>query len=319
MGDLPTASGVPRDVDVELLSGPPSIGAAFARGIATGLGRPGARGSLPARRLVMTGVRQDLGRLSDFCAVTGGLLADTVPATWLHVLTFPLQVRLMAARDFPFPMLGMVHVGNRMTVHRPVRVEEELTVSTWADSLAPHRKGSTVDLVGEVRVADEVVWEGRSTYLVRSSTPPSVADGSSDADRSSTPPSVADGSPEADRATQMVVGGRQVALWRVPADLGRSYARVSGDANPIHLSALSAKAFGFPRAIAHGMWTHARVLAAVQPRLPESYDVSASFAKPILLPSTVVLRSDGAAPGALAVTDRKGSRLHVSMQVSGLR
>jgi len=335
MGDLPTASGVPRDVDVELLSEPPSIGAAFARGIATGLGRPGARGSLPARRLVMTGVRQDLGRLSDFCAVTGGLLADTVPATWLHVLTFPLQVRLMAARDFPFPMLGMVHVGNRMTVHRPVRVEEELTVSTWADSLAPHRKGSTVDLVGEVRVADEVVWEGRSTYLVRSSTPPSVADGSSDADRSSTPPSVADGSPEADRsstppsvadgspeadrATQMVVGGRQVALWRVPADLGRSYARVSGDANPIHLSALSAKAFGFPRAIAHGMWTHARVLAAVQPRLPESYDVSASFAKPILLPSTVVLRSDGAAPGALAVTDRKGSRLHVSMQVSGLR
>ena len=78
-------------------------------------------------RLVLTGVRQDLARLSDFCTVTGGLLADTVPATWLHVLTFPLQVRLMAARDFPFPMLGMVHVGNRMTVHRPVRVEEELT------------------------------------------------------------------------------------------------------------------------------------------------------------------------------------------------
>ncbi|WP_298889397.1 MaoC/PaaZ C-terminal domain-containing protein [uncultured Serinicoccus sp.] len=303
------------DVDVELLDRTPRVATSFATGVATGLGRPGARGELPGRRLVLPGVRQDLPRLAGFCEVTGGLLADTVPATWLHVLTFPLQVRLMSARDFPFPMLGMVHVGNRMRVHRPVRVSEELTLSTWAEDLAPHRKGSTVDLVGEVRVGEELVWEGRSTYLVRGDTPPGaprgeVSEAMGDAD--------AGGSPDGAGAAARAAGpGRQVALWRLPADLGRSYARVAGDANPIHLSALSAKAFGFPRAIAHGMWTHARVLAAVQPRLPQRYAVSATFVKPILLPSTVVLRTGGQGLGDLAVTDREGSRRHLSMQVDG--
>lgn len=291
----------PRDVDVELLDRAPRVAAAFATGVATGWRRPGARGTLPARRLVLPGVHQDVSRLAEFCSVTGGLLGDTVPATWLHVLTFPLQVRLMAAQDFPFPMLGMVHVGNRMTVHRPVRVHEELTLSVRAERLAPHRKGSTVDVVGEVRVADELVWEGRSTYLVRGDTPPGA------------PAPVEEGAPATGHEP-----GRQLALWRLPADLGRSYARVAGDANPIHLSALSAKAFGFPRAIAHGMWTHARVLAAVQPRLPRRYTVSAAFAKPILLPSTVVLRTGAQDLGDLTVTDRKGSRTHVSMQVSPL-
>ena len=305
-------SGV--DVDVELLDRTPRVATSFATGVATGLGRPGASGELPGRRLVLPGVRQDLPRLAGFCEVTGGLLADTVPATWLHVLTFPLQVRLMSARDFPFPMLGMVHVGNRMRVHRPVRVTEELTLSTWAEHLAPHRKGSTVDLVGEVRVADEVVWEGRSTYLVRGATPPGPP--AERAPSSAAGPG-ADGSPQGPAGPGADGPGRQVALWRLPADLGRSYARVAGDANPIHLSALSAKAFGFPRAIAHGMWTHARVLAAVQPRLPQRYAVSATFVKPILLPSTVVLRTGAQGLGDLAVTDREGSRTHLSMQVDG--
>ncbi|KUG56857.1 hypothetical protein AVL62_12045 [Serinicoccus chungangensis] len=312
------------DVDVELLDRTPRVATSFAAGVATGLGRPGASGQLPARRLVLPGVRQDVPRLAGFCEVTGGLLADTVPATWLHVLTFPLQVRLMSARDFPFPMLGMVHVGNRMRVHRPVRVSEELTLSTWAERLAPHRKGSTVDLVGEVRVADELVWEGRSTYLVRGATPPgATAEGTPSSGGHPGTDGSPEGRPGADGSSGGPVSpaveavGRQVALWRLPADLGRSYARVAGDANPIHLSALSAKAFGFPRAIAHGMWTHARALAAVQPRLPERYAVSATFLKPILLPSTVVLRTGGEGLGDLAVTDREGSRTHLSMQVDG--
>ncbi|WP_066641479.1 MaoC/PaaZ C-terminal domain-containing protein [Serinicoccus hydrothermalis] len=310
MSSRPETTQAPSDVEVELLEGTPSIAAAFATGIATGLRRPGARGELPRRRLVLTGVTQDVARLADFCEVTGGLVEDTVPATWLHVLTFPLQVRLMASRDFPFPMLGMVHVANQMRVHRPVRVDEELTLSSWADSLAPHRKGSTVDLVGEARVGDEVVWEGRSTYLVRGDSPPGTSAPEQE-------PGAAE--QQAPDPAQDATTARQVALWRVPAGQGRAYARVAGDANPIHLSALSAKAFGFPRAIAHGMWTHARVLAALRRRLPERYAVSVTFAKPVLLPSVIVLRrlvSSG--PGSYVVTNRDASRVHLSMQVTDL-
>jgi acyl dehydratase len=299
------------DLDVRLLGSPPAVPTSFVKGLATSFGRPGARGSLPGRRLMMTGVEQDVRRLADYCEITGSVLSDRVPATWLHVLTFPLQVALMAGRDFPFPMLGMVHVANTMTQHRPVTVGEELVLASWAERLAPHRKGHTVDLVGEARVGDEVVWEGRSTYLVRGKGDAPTADGdSTTADRTR---GVAGPDPAAH-----AIPGTELATWRLPANLGRRYASVAGDANPIHLGALPARAFGFPRAIAHGMWTHARALAAVEPRLAGAFVVDAQFVKPILLPSTVVLRGGLAGgSGDLVVTSRDASRTHLSMQVSG--
>jgi acyl dehydratase len=77
------------------------------------------------------------------------------------------------------------------------------------------------------------------------------------------------------------------ATWRLPGDLGRRYADVSGDRNPIHMHALSAKLFGFPTAIAHGMWTKARCLAALDAELDDAFTVEVAFRKPILLPATV--------------------------------
>lgn len=285
------------DLEVRLLDAPPSIAPLLARAVVTSRGRAGARGHLPQRRLMLRGVEQDVGRLAAYAEVTGGVLSDRLPATWLHVLTFPLQVELMAARDFPFPMVGMVHVANVMTQHRPVGVGEELTLSTWADHLAPHRKGSTVELHGEARVGEEVVWTGRSTYLVRG---PSGEAGTGALVEADAPP----------------LPATELATWRLPKDLGRRYAKVSGDANPIHLTTVTAKALGFPRAIAHGMWTHARALAAVQPRLPAAFTVDAQFVKPVLLPSTVVLRGHlDQGGGSLAVTSRDGAKVHMTMQV----
>jgi len=77
------------------------------------------------------------------------------------------------------------------------------------------------------------------------------------------------------------------ATWSLPGDLGRRYGSVSGDLNPIHVHPLSARLFGFPSAIAHGMWTAARCLAALQPRLPQAFTVEVAFRKPILLPARV--------------------------------
>jgi acyl dehydratase len=97
-------------------------------------------------------------------------------------------------------------------------------------------------------------------------------------------------------------------VWRVPADAGRRYAAVSGDVNPIHLNPVTAKAFGFPRAIAHGMWTAARALAALQGRVPEAATLEVGFRRPLLLPSTVELVTEPAEEGwDLAVRNRKGA------------
>ena len=74
------------------------------------------------------------------------------------------------------------------------------------------------------------------------------------------------------------------AEWKLGGDLGRRYAAVSGDRNPIHMHSLTAKPLGFPAAIAHGMWTKARCLAALESRLPDAFTAEVAFRRPILLP-----------------------------------
>lgn len=280
------------DLDVELLDREPSIARLITRAMATGARRPGPSGDLPRRSVVRTGVTVAATELAAYARVCGMTLRNELPATYLHVLTFPLQVHLMAARDFPFAMAGMVHVANAMTLHRPVDLAETLTLSTRAADVRPHRRGVTVDLLGAAEAGGERVWEGRSTYLVRGAS--------------------VEGEAAEDTPLTDVSQLPWRAQWRLPSELGRRYAAVAGDVNPIHLTPIAAKAFGFPRAIAHGMWTHARVLGALEGRLPPRHTVQVQFRKPILLPSTVELRAQARGAGwDFAVTGRGGGREHL--------
>src|SRR5262249_2708376 len=107
-----------------------------------------------------------------------------------------------------------------------------------------------------------------------------------------------------------VVPGR--VTWRLGGDVGRRYAAVSGDHNPIHLYPLTAKALGFPRQIAHGMWSLARCVAPLENRLPDAVTVEAAFKKPILLPGTVAFGQDPGADGiAFALTSPRNGAPHV--------
>uniref|UniRef100_UPI0038992561 MaoC family dehydratase n=1 Tax=Ornithinicoccus halotolerans TaxID=1748220 RepID=UPI0038992561 len=214
----------------------------------------------------------------------------------------------MTAADFPYPAVGMVHVANEMSWQRPVTADERLTLSCWAEGPRPHRKGVTVDLCGTAGVGDDLAWQGRSTYLVRGARMP---DGSHEAGQP-----VGDPAPEttAEPPSPLpdAAGLLPRARWRLPADLGRRYAAVAGDINPIHLHPLAARALGFPRAIAHGMWAHARVLSALAPasQLPAGR-VRVGFQAPLLLPGTAQLaaRPDGS---AFAVTSAAGERTHLA-------
>ena len=212
-------------------------------------------------------------------------LSGTLPLTYPHLLAFPLQMVLMAREGFPLPLLGAVHVENRIDVTRPIAVEEPLDLDVWARDLRPHRRGTQVDLVSEVSTRGELVWRGVSTYLARGTEHP-------DAPGSRQP------------STRALAGVRSGPQWRLRDDTGRAYAAVSGDWNPIHLHALTARPLGFPSAIAHGMFTYARVVGALAPRLPqEGLTSRVWFRKPVRLPSTVRLRTAFAAGSTLSVLE----------------
>lgn len=230
---------------------------------------------MPALERSSSGVRVDPGHLADYAKVCGFTLRDALPATYLHIKAFPLHMALMTDGRFPFPAAGLVHLSNRITVHRPARVSEVFDLVVRTTPIEPHAKGRTFAIVSEARVDGELVWEDHSTMLRRGGG--SEGGGSGEAR-------------QPDPAGRGEVAGAPVE-WKLPGDLGRRYGSVSGDRNPIHLHALSARLFGFPQAIAHGMWTKARCLAALEP-LPDAYTVDVSFKRPILLPGRVTFAAD---------------------------
>ncbi len=286
----------------------PHVGRLIATAALNSARRPQRGGvpTLPDRVAVVADHAQDLARLAAYDRVCGFGLTDAVPPTWLHVLTFPLQAALLSQPDFPFPLAGLVHLANDMTLERPVSVSERLRLEVSTDALADHRRGHQFDMVSEVFVGDERVWSGRSTYLSRRA----------DA-RAAAPTTTASSEPVREPAARAPLP-RGTQRWRLPADLGRQYAAVSGDVNPLHLYPLTARAFGFPRPIIHGMWTHARALAALGGRLPEAYRAHVTFTKPILLPAKVSYGATATASGwTFAVTNSDGTKPHLIGEVEG--
>lgn len=269
-----------------------SVGAALYGRIAAGAAleplrrRPDA---LSDARLWRRGVDVDRSHLAAYDRVCGFPLSDTLPATYPHVLAFPTALELMASGDFPFGVLGLVHVRNAIEQLRPLDAGEPLDLLVRAENLAGHARGRTVDVVAEGSVDGEPVWRDRSTYLHRE------GGGSKDGDTQREEP------PEAS------------AIWEMPGDVGRRYAAVSGDRNPIHLHGLAARLLGQPGAIAHGMWTKARCLAALEGHLPEAFTVEVAFKLPVRLPARVAFASWRAEAGErrFALRDARTGKPHL--------
>lgn len=263
------------------LSGPPAILPLYAKaalpmipGASALPFVPGAGSDVPDLELVLPEVTFDPAALAAYNRVCGFTLRDSVPSTYIHVLAFPLHMALMGEPNFPFGAVGLVHVNNTITQHRPVSVTEKLSIKLSATKLRPHAKGRQFDMVAQAKAGRTIVWEGVSTYL-----------------------RLGKGDPSAKTAHEQLEDPAVSATWKLPGGLGRKYAAASGDRNPIHLYDLTAKPLGFNKAIIHGMWTKARCLAALEALLPDAYKVDVQFRKPIPLPSKVTFGEEIGADG----------------------
>lgn len=274
------------------LATPPPLAAQYLKAAVTGALHRGD--ALPASSYSLAAQSIDPDHLAGYQRVCGFPVTDVLPPTYLHVLAFPLSMALMNEPAFPFPLVGLVHVANEITVRRPVRAGESVAFQVRAADLRDHAAGRQFDVRATASVDGEPVWDGRSTYLRRGKPP-------AGADRKDRP-----------REARPEPRGAQAQV-RVPDDIGRRYAAVSGDRNPIHLHSLTAKAFGFPSAIAHGMWLKARTLAALQGRLPDAFTAQVSFKLPVLLPATIAIAAEQGDDGwSLDVRSAKSGKPHLS-------
>lgn len=260
----------------------PAGAAGRGRGSARRAG-PAPRRELPAVEHVVQGVTVDALRHETFCRTVAAPLHEGPGGTeafsgYLHALAFPVAMSVLTRPDFPLPVLGMVHLANEVEHLAPVAVGEELAVTAHAERLRPHRAGAQVDVVVRLARGDgEDVWTGRSVYLAKGvRVPGAVPD---PARREFAPPT-------------------PTGIWRLPAGTGRDYAAVSGDWNPIHLFAPTARALGAKGPIAHGMYTASRALAGVGVPAGTPLRWTVEFAVPVPLPGTVAVavHDDGRGP-----------------------
>jgi acyl dehydratase len=271
-----TASQQPRVLTSAPAAAPMMLKAALPAvpvlNLLPGIRRTGS--TLPDRPLTRHDVAVDRDHVAAYSRVCGFPLTDALPVTYPHLLAFGLHMAIMTDAAFPFPAVGTVHLENALTRHRPIRPDERLQVTARAQDLRSHPRGRVFDIVSTVHSGGELVWESTSTFL-----------------------RLGGGDRDADTGRVFEEASPNGTVWRLPADLGRRYAAVSGDHNPIHLYGLTAKALGFPRQIAHGMWSKARCLAALEGRLPDAVTAEVGFKKPVLLPGSVAFGSHRSGEG----------------------
>lgn len=254
---------------------PPSIAAAYLRALFDRRPRRLPPGAGPVRIEAEAGaLLADPARVSAYREVCqlpddGGL-----PLTYPHVLAGSVHMAMLLDADFPVRMVGMVHLANDIELFAPLPVDARLALDCRLESGRTKPRGDEFRLVTEALWHGELAWRETMSFLAPSLRAPRRPP----AELPELPPLVDE--------------------WPVPGDTGRRYAWVSGDWNPIHLADLLARPFGFPAAIAHGMWTVARCLGRLTDgAVGPGARLEARFLKPLYLPGRVRLHAGGPSDG----------------------
>lgn len=274
----------------------------YAAALMSSTKRPGVVKALPKVTYVRPEVVLDAGAIAAYAKVCGFTQAHGVPLLYPQMLTFPLAMAFIGSEDCPWPGMGTVHLANRVRQHARLNAGDTLRVEMRTGKMIAHEKGQIFNLEMGILRDDKLVWEATQT-LLRIGVKAPVGPAFASALGSELPLS---------HQTDFVA----------PSDIGRRYGMVSGDLNPIHVSALSAKLFGFRQAIAHGLWTNARALVAMLPQAPLAQaEMNVEFKTPLFLPARASLWTTRELKGALPdnalfeVRNAKGDKPHLRGQL----
>ena len=236
-----------------------------------------ATDTVPRIEAVLDRFVVDRRHLARYRKVCGDRESEQLPITYPHVLATPLHLAIIACEAFPVNLLGVVHTRNRIVQHRPLNVDDAGEIHAWLEGHRETVRGQELDMQTQVRVGGETVWSETSTLLARRH------------DRSKSARTRDPGLPNLEIPPRQDV---TTSTFVVSPGVGRQYARVSGDFNPIHIADIAARFFGFKRAIAHGMWSLARCAAEIGgPAFSQPCTLDVAFKRPIVFRARIVLES----------------------------
>jgi hypothetical protein len=283
--DLTTANGIDGSV---LMSGSPNLGWLLTKSLLKS-GNYQVGDSLPCLKTHQENLLIDRSHLNHYNQLCG-FDTQKISPTYLWVICFPLIMNILLSKQFPLRAMGQVHLRNRISLHEPVDLHSPINIYASVGSSELTFRGLEWNIDLSVTAQDRLLWSSQSTFLYRCKT---------DIERQ----------PLKDKSSPLA----SICNWSISEQIGRQYATVSGDYNPIHLSALTAKLFGFKRAIAHGMWSKARCLVELDQHIPDAgYTVDVNFRCPVFLPSKVCLSAQQSQDShRFSLCNLSGSQIHL--------
>jgi acyl dehydratase len=240
-----------------------------------------------------------LRRYQEIC----GAPFDRLPPAYLHTVAMPLHMQLFVVKNFPVKVLGLIHLRNTIRVLGKIDVASPLSLTVLCDTMRLTDYGQEYDFTTRYEQDGRAVWEEVSTMFARGKTAPKEGTKRPSIERSTHPAS--------DVSTETL---------DIAENTGWRYAKISGDFNPIHLTARTASMFGFKQPVAHGMWSLGRCLGSAAAQLPErNMQVDTQFKLPVYLPSQALARTWPVSNGVdISMSTPRGDRLHLAMQVRSL-
>ena len=196
-----------------------------------------------------------------------------LPLLYPHVMASKMHLDTLTNAAFPIKLLGTVHFRNHIIQHRKIKLDEVLDMSMKITESRVMEKGLEFDFTTLITAEKQRVWESISTYYVRGKF------GDEDA-----PSPLA----EMDKLSN----APEVANWLVKSNMGKRYAKITGDYNPIHISSLLAKIFGFKRDLIHAFCVLATTLHHLpNPAADRPVRLDVAFKGPTYLGSKVSLKN----------------------------
>ena len=263
-------------------------------------------GEVPRIESRLAKVVIDRKHLAQYSEICGAATGATLPIAYPHILAMPLHLAMLGAEAFPVKLFGLVHVQNRIAMREPLSADEAAEIRCWIEGHRETERGQEFDLHTEYVVGGQPRWDETCTFLARRR-----------------PPAGAGRTTTISRAVENGVDGAVIksSSFRAPAGLGRRYGFISGDVNPIHMSDLTARAFGFPRAIAHGMWSLGRLASDFEAaQFDGGCELNVNFKLPIFMPAWLMLQRWDIENGvAFVLRDAQGEKPHLTGTLKALR
>jgi hypothetical protein len=230
--------------------------------------------SLPNERYWVENIQLNMDKNAAFNRLTDWQHSDIVHPGFLHTLGFPLQLKLMLHEDFPFSMLGVIHIANKIELYETVQPSSRLDVCCQLGEIKQLKIGCLFTIETEFFVEKRRVMSASHQYLRRGNKSSKVK-------------------VRISHESDWLCADEDKS-WSLAATLGWQYAKCSQDYNPIHLHSMSAKLLGFKQHIVHGMWMKSRAFSALYGASITKHSGGLSceveFKKPLFLPNTILFQ-----------------------------